>query len=427
MFGSARPRLFVDITPLKRSRDFRLLWTGQLVSAAGTQLTSVAVPFQVYEMTHSSLMVGLISLAQLVPLVSCSLLGGAIADSGDRRRIMLVTQSLMALASLGLAINAFSNGPAVWPIFVISAVSAGLSGFDGPARRAAITGLVDREHLVLAFALNQSLNQTASVVGPACAGVLIAVAGVQGAYVVDVVSFVIATFAVFKMRPIPTRRSGAKTGLPSILEGVRYLKGRGVIQGAFLADLDAMAFGMPRALFPALGTGLFGGGAATVGLLYAAPGFGALAGALTSGWVAGVRRQGRAVLWAIAVWGAAVASFGLVSWLPAALVLLAIAGAADVVSAVFRGTIVQLAVPDGLRGRISAMNMAVVAGGPRLGDARAGAVAAISNPQFSVTSGGVLCVAGVALLAKLLPQLGQWTLADAVEEEPHPAASRATA
>ena len=386
------------------------------MSAAGTQLTAVAVPFQVYEMTHSSLMVGLVSVSQLVPLVTFSLIGGAIADAFDRRRIMLVTQSLMALASAGLALNALSDGPALWQLFVISAVSAALNGFDGPARRAAITGMVDRDQLVLAFALNQSLNQTASVVGPALAGVLITVSGVQGAYLVDVVSFVAATITVFKLRPIPTR-GGTTFGLPSIFEGVRYLKGRGVIQGAFLADLDAMAFGMPRALFPALGTGLFGGGPATVGLLYAAPGFGALVGALTSGWVAGVTRQGRAVLWAVAVWGAAIAAFGLVPWLPAALALLAVAGAADVVSAVFRGTIVQLAVPDGLRGRISALNMAVVAGGPRLGDARAGVVASVSGPQVSVTSGGVICVAGVALLAKLLPQLGQWTLDDAVEEE----------
>jgi MFS family permease len=216
---------------------------------------------------------------------------------------------------------------------------------------------------------------------------------------------------------MPPAGGGTPFGLRSVGEGLRYLKGQAVIQAAFLADIDAMVFGMPRALFPALGTTLFGGGAATVGLLYAAPGIGALIGALTTGWVSAVRRQGLAVILAVAAWGAAIALVGITPWLPLAVVLLAVAGAADVVSAVFRGALVQLAVPDRLRGRLSAINMTVVAGGPRLGDARAGAVATLGGAQFSVASGGIMCVIGTLVLARAYPQLARWTIDDAVNDD----------
>jgi MFS family permease len=416
--------LLVDVTPLRQSPDFRLLWLGQAVALVGRQITVVAVPVQLYGITGSSLAVGLVGLAQLVPLVVGSLGGGTLADAFDRRRVLLVTQLLMALTSAGLALNAMT-GSRLWPIYVITAVSAGISGIDSPARNAAIPALVGKEQLPNALALNQTLFQVGQTVGPALAGVVIATASISLAYWIDVACFLVCFGFVVGMRPLRPEGGGTRPGLRSIGEGLRYLRGREALQGTFVVDINAMVFGMPRALFPAMADTVFGGGARTVGLLTAAPGFGALIGAVTTGWVARVRRQGLAVLWAVVAWGAAIAVFGATSWLPLALLALAVAGSADVVSAVFRNTILQLSVPDRLRGRLSAVHIAVVAGGPRLGDAEAGAVAAVAGPQVSAVSGGLLCVAGVWAVARRFPALARWTLADAVEEEPAPAATEA--
>lgn len=401
-------RLLADVTPLRASRDFRLLFSGQLVSFLGSQLTVVAVPVQVFRMTHSSLDVGLVSLAQLVPLVIGSLVGGSVADAVDRRRLLLGVQVLLALTSAGLAANAMAPHPRVWPLFVVTAVAAGLSGLDRPARNAAIPGVLKGRHLPAAFALWQVQMQVGLVAGPALAGVLLAQASLSTVYWIDVATFGAAFASVLLMQPLAPEGGGTRAGLASAAEGVRYLRGRRLLTSTFLIDIDAMVLGMPRALFPALGFGVFGGGAATVGLLYAAPGAGALAGALLTGWVAAVRRQGRAVVVAVIVWGAAIAAFGLAPWLPLALALLAVAGAADVVSAVFRNTILQSSVPDALRGRLSAIHIAVVTGGPRLGDAESGAVAALAGPQFSVVSGGLACLVGVALLAWRVPELAAY-------------------
>jgi MFS family permease len=401
----ARPRLLADVTPLRESPDFRRLYVGQLVSFLGTQLTAVAVPYQAYLLTRSSLVVGLLSLAQLGPLVVGSLLGGSVADSTDRRRLLLAMQVLLAATTVGLALNAGRAHPALWPLFACTALSAGFSGIDSPTRSASIPALVDRSSLPAAYALWQVLLQTGVVAGPALAGVLLARFGAAPVYWIDVASFGVAFTSVARMRPLPPVGGGTRAGLGSVVEGVRFLRGRRALTGTFVIDLDAMIFGMPRALFPALGTGLYRGGATTVGLLYAAPGAGALAGALFTGWVGRVRRRGMAVLVAVTVWGLAVAGFGLARWLPLGLLLLAAAGAADVVSAVFRNTILQLSVPDALRGRLSGMHIAVVTGGPRLGDLEAGAVASVTSPRFSVVSGGLAAVAGVALVSWLLPEL----------------------
>lgn len=404
----ARRRILPDLSPLRDSRQYRLLWTGQLVSFLGRQVTVVAVPLHVFLLTDSSLAVGMLGIAQFVPLLAFSLVGGAVADAMDRRKLLLVTQALLASTSVGLALNATGGDPAVWPLYVLTGAAAGLSAIDSPTRTAAIPGLVRRDQLPAALALNQVLYQVGQVVGPAVGGVAIARFGFAAAYWVDAVSFLAAAVAVVRMDPMVPAGGGTRAGVRSIAEGLRFLKGRRALQGTFLVDINAMVFGMPRALFPELGTAVFGGGAATVGLLNAAPAAGALVGALTTGWVSGVRRPGVAVLWAVAVWGLAIAAFGLVPWLPVALALLALAGAADVVSAVFRNTILQLEAPDRLRGRLNAVHIAVVTGGPRLGDAEAGAVAALAGTRFSVVSGGLACVVGVAALARLLPELAAW-------------------
>ena len=408
MSRAPRPRLLADLTPLRVSRDYRLLFAGNSVSYLGRQLTVVAVPFQVFTITDSSLAVGMVGLATVVPLVTLSLAGGAIADAVDRRKLLLVTQLLSAVTSAGLALNASSSSPRLWPIYVLAALSAGLAGVDLPARNAMIPNLVGRELYPSAAALGQIQFQIGQVAGPALAGVIISQVSLAAAYWIDVASFAAAVAGILLIAPQPPEGGGTRASLASIGEGLRYLKGRRLLVSTFVIDIDAMVFGMPRALFPALGTGFFGGGAATVGLLYAAPGTGALVGALFTGWVGRVRYQGRAVILSVLVWGAAIAAFGLVPWLPLGLFLLAVAGAADVVSAVFRNTILQLSVPDGLRGRLSSVHIAVVTGGPQLGDAEAGAVAALTSPRFSVVSGGVACMLGVLALLRIAPELARY-------------------
>ncbi len=403
-------RFFVDIAPLRESRDFRWLYGGQLVSFLGSQLTIVAVPYQVFRMTNSSLQVGLVSLVQVVPLIAGSLIGGSIADGHDRRRVLLVTEVLLAMTSAGLAVNASVTHPALWPLYVITSAAAGLSGVERPARSAAIPSLVAPDRLPAAYALWQILLQVGQVAGPGLAGLLLAGAGLATVYWIDVATFAAAFVSVLVMAPMPPVGGGRRPGLRSIVEGLGYLRGRQVLQGVFLIDINAMVFGMPRALFPALGTEVFHGGAQAVGYLYAAPGAGALIGALTTGWVSRVRRQGRAVVIAVIVWGAAIAAFGATTWLPLALVFLAVAGWADVISAVFRNTILQLSIPDQLRGRLSALQIAVVSGGPRLGDFEAGVVAAAVDVPFSVISGGVACAAGAVVLARLLPSFSRYCI-----------------
>jgi MFS family permease len=396
--------IFLDLTPLRRSRDYRALITGLGVSVLGNQLTTVAVPFQVYAITRSSLVVGLVSLTQLFPLIFGSLFGGSLVDAVDRRKILIVVEAIGAASSAGLALNA-DFGPTLWPLFVFPALTAALSGIDSSARSAMMPGLVGMELLPASNAIFQSLFQMGTIVGPALAGLLLAGAGVHLIYWIDAVSYLAALSAVFLMSPQPPVLGVAATrpGWRSTLEGLRFIRRSQPVQGAYLIDVNAMVFGMPRALFPALAATAFGGGAATVGFLYAAPGVGALIGALTSGWVGRVRRQGLAVICAVLVWGVSIALFGLAHWLPLALVLLAVAGWADVLSAVFRNTIIQFAGPDGMRGRLMGVQMAVVAGGPRLGDLEAGGVATAFGDTVSVVSGGIACVAGALLCAWALP------------------------
>ncbi len=408
----ARGRLLVDLAPLRRNPQFRLLWSGYLATNLGSQLTVVAVAYQTYALSHSSLDVGLVSLAQLGPLLLGALGGGAIADHVDRRLLLICTQLLLASTAVGLALNSISTRPALWPLFVCSAASAGFSGVDNPTRAALVVDLVGPGELVQANALWQVLFQTAQIAGPAVGGVLLAKVGLPAAYWSDTASYLASLACLIVLagrRPAGSGRTAHRPfGLSAVLDGMRYLRRTKVLQAAFLIDLDAMVFGLPRAVFPALGLGHFHGGAESVGLLYSAPAVGSLAGALLTGWAATIRRQGRAVLVAVAVWGGAVTLFGLVPWLVAALGCLAVAGAADVVSAIFRATIMQLEAPPEIRGRVQALNTAVVSGGPRLGDLETGAVAALAGPIASVISGGLACVAGAAVLARTMPALGRY-------------------
>ncbi|MGZ4682726.1 MAG: MFS transporter [Acidimicrobiales bacterium] len=411
------PKVLIDIGPLRESRQFRLLYLGQIVSSIGSGVTVVAAPLQVYQLTSSSVMVGLLGLAQVLPLILGSLVGGALADAHDRRRVLLLAQVLVGATSMGLALNAMLSHPHVWIIFLLTTMQAAFYGLDRPTRSAATPALVGPLNLPAALALNQLLLQLSIVIGPALGGVLIAKVSMASAYWVDTISFGFAIVALLLMRPILPEGGGTRASAASIVEGLRFLKGRQALQGTFVIDINAMVFGMPRALFPALGLTVFGGGSATVGLLYAAPGAGAMVGALTSGWVSRIDRQGRATILAVIAWGASIAAFGLTSMLPLALLLLAVAGASDVISAVFRNTILQLSVPDHLRGRLSSIHIAVVTGGPRVGDAESGLVAGITSPGFAVVSGGVACIVGALAIGRFMPKLTGWRFSQHEQEE----------
>jgi predicted MFS family arabinose efflux permease len=391
-----------------------LIWLSQLATMGGRQIVVVAVPYQVYLLTHSSLAVGFLGLFQAAPIILAGLYGGALADRFDRRRLQLIGKVLVALTSLALAIGAIGLRAPVWFIYLVVALGAGASTIDQSARAATVPRLVSRHLLPSAMSLGQVLFQTTAIVGPALAGLVLANAGVTWAYMIDVACFFPGVALIYRISPQPPLADhGVVMGWRAPAEALRHVRRNRLLVGIFSADLIAMIFGMPTAVFPALALSVFKIGAGGLGLLYAAPAAGALIGSLLSGWAREVRRQGMAVIIAIAVWGVAIAGFGLAGkalWV--GLPLLALAGGADLVSAIFRHTILQLSIPDNLRGRISAFQLMVVTTGPRLGDLEAGAVAALVNPVFSVVSGGVACVVGIALLAFAMPELRRQRAAD---------------
>ncbi|MGH9025340.1 MAG: MFS transporter [Acidimicrobiia bacterium] len=406
-------RLAVDLTPLRESRDFRLLWLGELVSTTGTQVTLVAVFIQVYDLTGSSAAVGLVGLAQLLVMVVVTVFGGPLIDRFDRRRLLLFAQVGQAATTLLLLAGAIAGDPPLLLVYTAAGVAAGLGGFGLSARSAIVPNVVRPPMLSTALALNQVMWNTCLLVGPAVGGLLVGRVGLSWAYGIDAISFAIGLLFFIALSPSRPKDVTAPDGAKAIWEGVRYLKGRRVLQSTFTADLVAMIFGMPRALFPVLAMTQFDAGAEVVGILFSAVSVGALLGALTTGWVQRVRRQGLAVLVAIAVWGAGITAFGLSgSNLALALGALAVAGSADVVSAVFRGTILQSSIPDALRGRMSAVHILVVTGGPRIGDVEAGLVAAAFTPTVSVVTGGLACIVGMGLLAALVPAFVRYRVDD---------------
>jgi len=409
-------RLLADTTPLRESRQFRLLFIGRSISVAGSQFTVVAASVQVFDITGSTLMVGLLGLAQIPPLLFASFLGGTLADAFDRKRILLVTQFLLALASAGLALNATLVRPHLLVVFILTSLIAALSGIDAPTRAACTPSLVSPAQLPAALALNQISFTAAMIIGPAVAGVVIA-SSMPAAYWLDVATFAAAIVSLIMMTPMIPAGGGTPPGWRSAMVGWRYLRSKPAVEGAFVIDIDAMVFGMPRALFPELAERVFHQ-AGAVGLLYAAPAAGALIGAATSGWIGRVDRQGRGVLLVVVLWGGSIAAFGFSPWIWLAVLLLALAGWADMVSSVMRNTIIQLSVPDELRGRLSALHIANVTGGPRLGDVESGAVAAATNVRISAWSGGLACIVGVGFVARAYPSLRGWRLSDHTKPNP---------
>ncbi|TME19218.1 MAG: MFS transporter [Chloroflexi bacterium] len=415
--------LLVDLTPLRESRDFRMLWASQVGSLIGRQVVIVAMPYQVYVVTRSSLAVGLLSMAQAVAIVAASLSGGGLIDRFDRRRVQLAAKSVGALMSLGLALGSVSAAEPVWLIFVLGALGSGAMSLDQAASSATVPRLVSRRLLPAALSLRQVLFQGSAIVGPALGGVAIASLGLPAAYGLDVLGFLPSAVLVARLAPQPPSSAQVARGWQALLEGLSYVRRSRILLAIFIADLNAMIFGMPTAVFPALALSVLRIGPGGLGLLYSAPAVGALAGSLLSGWVTRVERQGAVIIGAITVWGLAIAGFGLsgrLLWV--ALALLALAGAADLISAVFRGTILQLTVPDAMRGRMSSFNLMVVTTGPRLGDLEAGVVAALFSPVVSVVSGGLLCSLGIVVLALLSPTLRGYR-ASGPERQPTPSSS----
>jgi MFS family permease len=417
--GSRVRRLLLDTTPLRRDRDFRWLWSGQVVNGIGNQITRVALPYQVYVLTGSTLAIAALTLFQLVPILLFALGAGSLADALDRRRLLLATQAGLMACSVALVLLTITGPPPIWALFVVASFAAGLSAVDQPTRSSAIPRLVPKERLASAIALNQLNFQMASIVGPAVGGVIIAAVGIGAAYVVDVASFAASLVALLAIQPLPPLSSVTRPGLDAIREGLRFARMRRAILGSFVIDLNAMIFGMPMSLFPVLALDVFKTGALGFGLMEAAPAAGAFVGALFSGWVRHVHRVGRAVLASVLAWGLAITAFGLVTVsFPVALLCLAVAGAADMFSAVFRSTLVQLETPDNLRGRVMSIHILVVTSGPRIGDIEAALVASLTSPQFAVVSGGILCVLGVGAVARWFPALADYVIPRPVAASP---------
>lgn len=399
-------RLAIDVSPLRDSREYRSIFIGQLISLVGRQITVVAVPYQVYLLSHSSLAVGALGLVQLIPYVLFSLLAGTVADRVDRRILLLWTQVLLAVCSALFMAGALAGHPPLWFVYAVAAIAAGISAVDQPARSATIPNLVSRSQLAGALSLNFALFQTGALAGPAVGGLVIARVGLPVAYAIDVATFGAAIVAVFLISPqVPSGRR-QESPLQALLGGFAYLRRIPVVMGGYALDLNAMILSLPRALFPALALSVYHVGPAGLGLLYAAPGVGAVVGSFLSGFVRHLRHPGRAVLFAVLGWGVAITLFGVLTVaLPLALLFLAVAGGCDAISAITRNTIQQTIVPDRLRGRLSAVGSMVVVGGPYLGDVRAGAVGTALSPEFAIVLGGVMCLAGCAVIPLAVPQL----------------------
>ncbi|MFB7663364.1 MFS transporter [Kitasatospora sp. NPDC056138] len=413
-------RIRPDVSPWRSSRDFRLLWTSGSVTAFGSFLTYVAVPLQIKELTGSSFAVGLVGAVELVPLIVFGLWGGALADALDRRKLVLLSEAGLGLLSGLLLLNALLPQPLLWPVYLVAALVAALGGLQRPALDSLTPRIVAYDQLPAAFALNSLSRNAASVVGPALAGVVVAVAGVQTAYLLDVVTFSLSLLLLARMRAVPPSTGAEKPSLRAIATGVKYAWGRPDLLGTYAIDVCAMLFAYPVAVFPFLAGELHADWA--LGLMYGASAAGALAVGVTSGWTSHVHRHGRMLVAAALGWGAAMVLAGLAGNVWLVLLGLALAGGADQISGIARSVIWNQSVPDELRGRLAGVEVLSYSVGPQLGQVRVGGMAALIGVRSSVWVGGLACVVGVLGLTAALPKL----LAYDSRTDPHAAAVRAT-
>jgi len=393
----------VDVSPLRASRDFRLLYLGTAVGQLGSTFTTVAVPFQLYELTGSTLAIGLFGAVTFVPLLVLNIVGGAIADKVERRRWMVGCQLLGLVGTAGLTANSLLPDPNVPVIYLLGAIDVCAFALGAPAQRASVIRTVGVEHVASAMALKGVSGSVAHVAGPAMAGVLLAASGPTWTYVVDASTFVIAAAVISRMRPLRPEVVGGHPTFSLVLDGFRHLRRQPVLLGSFASDLNAMVFGLPVALFPAVAATRFPDQPAVLGLLYAAPFAGSLVASAASGWSRRIVRHGQVVTVSIVVWGLAMAAFGVVDGVGLSLLTLAVGGAADMISGISRQALLQLASPPELVGRMEGVGMAVWTSGPRLGDLESGAVAAATSVELAIVSGGLACVLVMLALAKALP------------------------
>jgi MFS family permease len=400
-----RHRLLADVTPLRESAAFRRLWAGMTLSSVGSALTSFAVILQVYDLTRSPFAVGAIGVAQMVPAVAVGLIGGPVTDAVDRRKLVLVTSSCLATVSAALAAQAFAGLRLVWLLYALVAVQSALFAVDRPARSTFVPSLLPASQLAPGLALDRLCFQIVLTAGPALAGVIAAAPrlGLQACYLIDTVSFAAALYGVARLPAMRPHGGATRPSPRAVAEGISFIRRSKVLAGAFLADLNATVFALPVALFPAINAERFGGDPRTLGLFTTAIGVGGLASAVLSGPVSHVSRQGRAMLCTVAVWGAAFAGFAVAPSLWLTLSLLAVAGAADTFTVVFRGAIATAVTPDQLRGRIMAADYVVGAGGAQLGNLEAGALGSLTSPTISALTGGLATIVGAVVIGLALP------------------------
>ena len=393
--------LSVDVTPLKVSRDYRLLTCSSVISGFGSFLTYVAVPFQIKDLTGSALAVGLLGATELVPLVVCGLWGGALADAMDRRKLVVATEAAAALLAVLLLLNALLPHPMLWPIYALTAAFAAVNGLQRPSREAIVPRVVPPDLILPAAGLQWLIGSFTQIAGPAVGGVLVATTGPTASYAADAATFVVSCAFLIRLKPSPQGDDAEEASLRGIAAGWKYARSRQELIGTYVVDIAAMTFAMPTALFPFLADRLHASW--SLGMLYAAPAVGSALISVSSGWTKHVHRHGLAVIWAAGAWGAAIALVAATLNVGVVLACLAAAGAADAVSGVFRMSIWNQTIPDALRGRLAGIEMLSFSTGPILGQVRAGSMAAWRGPVFSVGFGGVACVGAVLGLAACLP------------------------
>lgn len=393
----------LDLSLLKKNRDFRLLFLGQFISFLGTMITGVALPYQIYEMTQSTMMVGFLSLVQLIPLLFTALLGGVFADRYNRKVLLIVSESLLALGCVFLAINAYYPTPNLVAIFVIASLMSAITGLHRPAFDSITQQIVQPSDYKNVGALASFKFSFCLIVGPSIAGLIIAHHGIVITYCVDLITFIISVLNLILMhnipKPVEQDHPSIKT---SLKEGINFAFSKQELVGSYCVDFIAMIFAMPNALLPAIAQSY--GGAKTLGLLYAAPAVGALIISFISGWTSKVSHEGRAIAIAAALWGLSIIGFGLSTSLILALFFLALSGAFDTISGIFRSSLWNHTIPTEFRGRLAGIEMLSYLSGPKLGDTRAGLVASGLGIGTALISGGVLCVVGVGLCCLALPK-----------------------
>ena len=402
--------MWIDLSPLKRNRDFRFAYFGQFISFFGTMMSWVALPYQIYHLTNSTLAVGLLGIIELVPLLLTAFIGGALADVLDRRKLLIRAEIGMAIGCLCLTLNAMATHPQLWLVYLIAAVLSAISGLHRPSLDALMPRLVSHEEIQATSVLAMFRSTVGMIGGPAVAGICIASFGLAWTFALDFLTFIVSIAALLQIKSIVPPENQEQPSFKSIVVAIRYAISRQELMGTYIIDFVAMIFAMPNALFPAMAVML--GGTKTLGWLYAAPAIGALIITVFSAWTKKIKRHGAAVAVAAVLWGSSIAGVGLSNHLLMIVFFLILAGAADCISGIFRTTIWNETIPDKLRGRMASLEMVSYMSGPVLGNAQVGFLASMTSIQFAISLGGSLCVIAVCLSIFLLPAFWKYHASD---------------